>query len=376
MCISKPIEYRLHLPHQVGSSKRVRRLWLLSAVSLFVVFITLGSPAYTMDFSQTHVNPFDGSLDPDPYLLMRGEIVPGDYDRLIMYATHNGVNLAAIQVILSSPGGDVTEALRLGKFLKSIFVPVSVGPKSGQCASACFIIFASAVDRTSLRGLIGIHRPYLSPERMRSLSPAQAEAFETKAMLDAEDYLHQLRVPNNLVEIMFEHASNEIHWLTDDELYRQLGKRPPWYEEFLIARCGLDKAVEQRFLEDPHNQVLYAQIVTVFACGHDVTRADAKKAFANAVSKSHQALWAMLREALPEWEKINHSAEFLAWLDQTDVFAGTTRRQLLKATFDKNDATRVVAIFKEYVDTHSRQSRPAAGPQESNPKLDKMSASN
>ena len=70
---------------------------------------------------------------------------------------------------------------------------------------------------------------------MRSLSPGQAEALKTKAMLDAEEYLHQLRVPNNLVEIMFENASNEIHWLTDDELERQLGGRPPWYEEFLSS---------------------------------------------------------------------------------------------------------------------------------------------
>jgi hypothetical protein len=240
--------------------------------------------AQTMDFSQTHVNPFDGSADPHPYLLMRGEIAPGDYDRLIKYTIENGLYLTTFRIILTSPGGDVTEALRIGKLLKSTFATVSVGPQSGQCASACFIVFASAVERVSMSGLIGIHRPYLSPARMRSLSPGEAEALETRAMIDAEDYLHQLRVPNNLVEIMFEHASNEIHWLTDDELERQLGKRPPWYEEFLIARCGLDKAAEQRFLAEPDDKVLYAQIVTVFDCGFNLTRADAEKNFAKALA--------------------------------------------------------------------------------------------
>jgi len=258
------------------SRSLTRRRRLLFCAAGLLAMLSFGiTNAYAMDFSQTHVNPFGGSVEPHPYLLMRGAIVPGDYDRLIMYAKHNGLDLATFRVILSSPGGDVTDALRIGKFLKSIFAPVSVGPQSGQCASACFIIFASAVERSSMPGLIGIHRPYLSPDRMRSLSPGQAEALETKAMLDAEEYLHQLRVPNNLVEIMFEHASNEIHWLTNDELQRQLGPRPPWYEEFLIARCGLDKAVEQRYLAEPDNQVLFAQIMTVFGCGFDLTRADA-----------------------------------------------------------------------------------------------------
>src|ERR1035441_7529559 len=173
-------------------------------------------------------------------------------------------------------------------------------------------------------------------------------------MLDADEYLHQLRVPNNLVEIMFEHASNEIHWLTNDEL-EQLGTRPPWYEEFLIARCGLDKSVEQRFRADPNNDVLLSQLMTVFECGVHLTRTDAQKAFDNAVAESHHTVFVMLRQAVPDWKKIRIDAAFLGWLDQTDVFAGTTRRQLLKEAYDKNDATRVVAIFKEYVEAHTRE---------------------
>ena len=46
---------------------------------------------------------------------------------------------------------------------------------------------------------------------------------------------------------MFEQASTEVHWLSERELALQLGQRPPWYEEFLIARCGLDKSAETRF---------------------------------------------------------------------------------------------------------------------------------
>lgn len=279
MSIENNVEQRRAGPSKDESTHRLRFAAVLLAIVSFGA-----SSAYAMDFSQTHANPFGGSVDPHPFLLMRGEIVPGDYDRLIGYAVENGLHLTTFRVILSSPGGDVTEALRIGKLLKGIFATVAVGPTFGQCASACFIIFASAVERESMAGLVGIHRPYLSPERMRSLSPGQAEALETTAMLDAEAYLHQLRIPNNLVEIMFEHASNEIHWLTDDELERQLGKRPPWYEEFLIARCGLEKSVEQQYEADPNNRALFAKIMTVFNCGFDLTRQDAEKNFAKALA--------------------------------------------------------------------------------------------
>ena len=75
--------------------------------------------------------------------------------------------------------------------------------------------------------------------------------------------------------------------------------------------------------------------MTVFGCGFHLTQADAEKEFENAVATSHQAVFVMLRQALPDWEKINKSAAFLAWLDQADVFAGTTRRQLLKEPLTK-----------------------------------------
>lgn len=295
MSIGNHVEQRRSRPSQGGSSTRRCSPRLLAAAVLLIATASVGlRSAYTMDFSQTHANPFDGSASPHPFLLMRGEIVPGDYDRLIRFYLRNalynddGVDLTRVQVTLSSPGGDVTEALRIGKFLKSIFARVNVGPTYGPCASACFIIFASAVERSSYSPFVGIHRPYISPKRMRSLSPEQAETLETKAMLDAEEYLHQLRVPNNLVEIMFEHASTEIHWLTNDELEHQLGERPPWYEEFLIARCGLDKSVEQRFAEDPNNDVLSSQMETqmktVAVCGAHLTRPDAVNNFSKALA--------------------------------------------------------------------------------------------
>jgi hypothetical protein len=51
---------------------------------------------------------------------------------------------------------------------------------------------------------------------------------------------------------MFQQASTQVHWLTHAEL-DQLGMRAPWYEEFLIARCGLNKDTERKLMSDPEH---------------------------------------------------------------------------------------------------------------------------
>jgi hypothetical protein len=230
-----------------------------------------------MDFSITHTNAFSGSGKEGHvgYVLMRGEIRPGDYDKLIRFSINNNVNFLASEYILESPGGDIAEALAIGRFLKSIYAEVTVGPQFGRCASACFIIFASAVDRVAHTGLIGLHRPYVAPERLRSLTLAEAEREESKALLDAEKYLHSLKVPSSIVDTMFSTSSTDIHWLSDDEL-EQLGSRAPWFEELLVARCGLNRRKETIALATDDVQS-NAWLKSVYDCAAELTYPDAEK---------------------------------------------------------------------------------------------------
>lgn len=222
---------------------------------ILVALVTFARIGCTMDFSVTHVGAFSKTGGDEPnttYVLMRGEIKPGDYNKLIRFSVENNVNFLAYNFILASPGGDVAEALAIGRLPKSIYAQAIVGPRYGPCASACFIIFASAVDRVAVEGLVGIHRPYVAGARLRTLTVTEAEREETKVLLDAEKYLHTLRVPGAMIDQMFSRSSTDIHWLSDDEL-EQLGWRAPWYEELLVARCGLDTQKEKNALasEDP-----------------------------------------------------------------------------------------------------------------------------
>lgn len=267
-----------------------RKLIMSLTKRLLPLCLLFAGAGYGMDISTTKTNPFDGSTGNYSFLLLQGEVIPGDYDRLMNFVIRSDYALVNRIVILSSPGGDVTEALKIGRLFKQLYVRAAVGPKMGRCGSACFIIFASAVEHNSVGGLIGIHRPYISPQRMRTLSPSAAEALGTHALLDAENYLHQLRVPTNLVDAMFANASTEVYWLSDDELRYQLGTRSPWYEEFLIARCGLDKAAEDRLVQHPTSEdnqgtsALFNQIANVAACANHLTRAEAVKNFSKALA--------------------------------------------------------------------------------------------
>ena len=270
------------------------RQLLLSAI------VALPPSAFSSDFSQSFINPFNHEHEDNPYLLLKGEIVPGDYERLLRFAINNNIDLTRSRFILWSPGGDVSEGLKIGNLLKHVYATVAVGPVYGQCASACFIIFASAVERASGSGLVGIHRPYVSSERLQQLSPSQAESLETRALEDAERYLHELRVPTHLVDAMFENASTEIHWLSDDELDHQLGRRPPWYEELLIARCGLDKSAEAKYLSDPEKYAaLYDGLMNVFGCGKNLTRPEATQYVSQALRTYQQAQKVRMAPTIP-----------------------------------------------------------------------------
>jgi hypothetical protein len=51
----------------------------------------------------------------------------------------------------------------------------------------------------------------------------------------------------------------------------------------------------------------------------------------------------------PNWNSVNESPEFLAWLDDTDVFSGSSRKAALVGAFNSHDAARVVGIFQAFV---------------------------
>jgi hypothetical protein len=56
-----------------------------------------------------------------------------------------------------------------------------------------------------------------------------------------------------------------------------------------------------------------------------------------------------LGEKIPEWEQINHSAEFHEWLALRDPLSGAIRHELLKQAWGRNDTARVLAAFQGFL---------------------------
>jgi hypothetical protein len=115
---------------------------------------------------------------------------------------------------------------------------VLVGPVTGQCVSACFLIYAAANERGTFNApLVGIHRPYIISSQLAKLSPAQADRAENYALQRAKAFLIANNVPTYLIEEMFRRSSEDVYWLTDADVER-LGYRAPWFDQYLIAKCG------------------------------------------------------------------------------------------------------------------------------------------
>lgn len=174
-------------------------------------------------------------------LHIKGPIVFGDYAKLTKIVLANRSNLSQgwLFVGLTSPGGDIVEAIRIAQLLRSLLADVSV---VDECLSACFLIWAGSAQRMH-SSRIGVHRPYFEPRYFAGLAAEQARARHNELLSAVRSYLHDNSVPGYLIERMFSLPSNDLYILTAEDL-SAIGRRPPWYEELLIARCNLDRKKE------------------------------------------------------------------------------------------------------------------------------------
>ena len=236
-----------------------------------------------LEISYIKQEPFEGTSSPNEGLLLKGEIVPGDYDRLIDIVKKSPERFyASTGLILASPGGDISEALKIADFVKKTYSPVWVGEWAGPCISACFLIYSSASKREAGTGTIGVHRPYVNPTRLTTLSILESEASQKRLMRAARAYLVEHDVPTNIIDKMFQSSSLEVYWLSRNELDIQLGRRPPWYEQYLIAHCGYNKEKEARYFET-NDEALGKWLTNVDTCGNKLSSGQSRK-FLNSIS--------------------------------------------------------------------------------------------
>lgn len=188
-------------------------------------------------------------------ILIEGEIKTGDSKKIISLAKKNPERFAKAAlggVILNSNGGNVDEAIKISGVLKdTLATTMAFSPY--KCLSACFFIFAGSAIRYATPNTIGVHRPFLPSELLKSISPSKTEEVMIKKYGELSNWLAKNNIPQDIIDKSFQRSSQEIYWLDDEDL-NKIGTRATWYEEWLIARCPDYPKAEKLFISNPTEQ--------------------------------------------------------------------------------------------------------------------------
>lgn len=238
-------------------------------------------------------------IDPSPFggVVVQGDIEQGDYAKflreLALAARDRERRFGPWEVTLNSRGGNVLEAIRIGKFVRKAMLRVKVNSnfvqtKSGKwvemtrevpalipvggtrtpindrfvriegavdwipdptgrtrkehtrsavCYSACFLIWVAGVDKFALDGRLGIHRPRYEEAFYGNLSIRDAETAYAQLDSQVRDYLGEMGVPSFLIDRMFTIASDEMDLLSPDDA-QIVTRLPSHIDEWLKAKCS------------------------------------------------------------------------------------------------------------------------------------------
>jgi hypothetical protein len=155
---------------------------------------------------------FGGAIGARPALAIRGEFGPAAAswfrDRL------DEAHLAPGDVVLlSSPGGDLSQALIIGETIRSrgLTTAVGVADASGRirpayCASACVLAYAGGTTRFGIEGsMLGVHR-------FTTTAAVADPVADTQRITGAVlHYMTRMGVSSTVVEAMSQ--TRDIRWL-------------------------------------------------------------------------------------------------------------------------------------------------------------------
>jgi hypothetical protein len=223
----------------------------------------------------------------DKWVTLEGQIEPGDYEKLRDflvaergYRPYHSAHCSEIyedgcpeQIYLASPGGDVAEAMKIGRLIRTLGWTTKAPSSTARqyeikdyqiqfpdtnfmCASACFFIFVGGVYREELftYPTLGIHRPYLSTEHLKELSGGQALAAATLTRATVEKYLKEMDVPTKYVDKMFSVPKDKILWISDDDVDVDFKGFVPSLRDWADAKCNTLTDVEKAVWESIKNK--------------------------------------------------------------------------------------------------------------------------
>jgi TPR repeat protein len=193
---------------------------------------------------------------------VEGEIAPGDAKKLLGF--YNTYAEMMSPVYLRSKGGNVEEAMKMGKVIRRlrletrvpIFWDAGIAPTETIkldhqdnmiCASACFLVYAGGATRFG--NYLAMHRPFLPREEARKLSDAEYETLQKQMAQTVSAYLVNMEVDHYWIDRMFSANSQEHYlptWAEANNEVRHLMGMVPSLTEIVLSKCNQDPDLDRK----------------------------------------------------------------------------------------------------------------------------------
>jgi hypothetical protein len=131
-----------------------------------------------------------------------------------------------------------------------------------MCASACFFIYVAGIYRSSLNGVLGIHRPYLSDADLKAISADQAMESSTQIRTIVETYLREMGVPSKYAELMFSNSGDQMYWIDRADFEADFWGFIPELKDWVNAKCDKRTDVEKRLWDIQDKKVARGESFT------------------------------------------------------------------------------------------------------------------
>ena len=177
-------------------------------------------------------------------VLIKGQIQVGDFEKFQTFLLQPGRLKAYTNYVwLDSTGGNLLEAMKFANLFEKSSASVVVGP-DGKCYSACFMMFASGVDRWLYAfGELGVHQVSVSfPAGLPALDKAARNGMVQAVTNNASAYLTSQGIPQTLVTKMQETPASEMFIINTLMIKREGWQRimalQPRFLEAVEQACG------------------------------------------------------------------------------------------------------------------------------------------
>jgi hypothetical protein len=194
---------------------------LLAAAIGGAMLGAVAQPAAAIEFTQ---HPSDS---PEVNaILLKGRIDDGDTFELQVYIA-NLPKKPTLVVYLDSPGGNLREGMRLGRFFHQAKIETVVEAKT-RCTSACALAFLGGRDNVtgklkrtkSTTGAVGFHsfsrefdkdRSYTAQDLAYVLQRTQTEIF------GVAEYLRAIGSDPDVLRVMLRAPANDMNFISNDD---------------------------------------------------------------------------------------------------------------------------------------------------------------